>query len=275
MKRLMITASAALCAAVGFCVESSNIVGYQTKGFDYQAYWQRSACFNDIGDFDGYSIQQLVPKSNANAVDPMADGEAQIQTLNDGGATDQTYFYLIGGAESAMPNAGWYTLSGGIYTLATKTFVRGEGFIYMSPYAEDDEGDELETTLQSAGQVNTAAKTITHDYQAYYQRANYRPVEMSIQKLVPASNPNAVDPMADGEAQIQTLNDGGATDQTYFYLIGGAESAMPNAGWYTLSGGVYTLATKTFGPGEGFIFMSPYAEDDEGDELPTTLTFNE
>ena len=146
----------------------------------------------------------------------------------------------------------------------------------MSPYAEDDEGDELETTLQSAGQVNTAAKTITHEYQAYYQRANYRPVEMSIQKLVPASNPNAVDPMADNEAQIQTLDEGGATDQTYFYLIGGAESAMPTAGWYTQDDkGVYTYATKAFEPGEGFIFMSPYAEDDEGDELPTTLTFNE
>ncbi len=258
-------------------MESANIVGYQTKDFDYQAYWQRSATFNDVGSFDGYSIQSLLPKSNAAAVDAMADNEAQIQTLDEGGATDQTYFYLIGGSGSAAETAGWYTQDDlGNYTYATKTFVRGEGFIYMSPYAENEDGDELTTTLQSAGQVETAAKTITHDVQAYYQRANYRPVEMSIQKLVPASNADAVDPMADNEAQIQTLDDGGATAQTYFYLIGGSGSAAETAGWYTQDDlGNYTYADKVFEPGEGFIFMSPYAENEDGDELATTLTFNE
>ena len=174
-----------------------------------------------------------------------------------------------------MPTAGWYTLSGGVYTYATKTFARGEGFLYMSPYAENDDGDELPTTFQSSGQVNMAPKTITHDYQAYYQMANYRPVEMSIQKLVPATNPDAIDPLEDGGCNIQMFDEGGATATTYFYLVGGASSAMPTAGWYTLSGGVYTYATKTFAPGEGFLYMSPYAEDDDGDELPTTLTFNE
>ena len=276
MKKLMFAMGlAALCASVQ-AVESANIVGYSTYTSEYQALWQRSGEFNTIGvGIDGYSIQSFVPAFPANAAWELGDNEAQIQTVDDGGIVDAIYRYLPAGSANASNGAGWYTLDGGVYTYANKTFVRGESFLYMAPYVENDDEDEIPTTLQTSGEVNLTAKTLTSPYQALWLWGNCRPVATSIQKLTPSFPPEAAWELGDNEAQIQTLDDGGIVNAIYRYLPAGSANAKDGAGWYTLDAGVYTLANKEFAPGEGFIYMAPYVENDDEDEIETYLTFGE
>ena len=217
----------------------------------------------------------MVPAFPANAAWELGDNEAQIQTVDDSGIVDAVYFYLPAGSANANNGAGWYTRSAGVYTFATKKFVRGESFLYMAPYVEDDEEDELPTTLQNSGEVNMTAKTLTSPYQALWLWGNCRPVATSIQKMTPSFPAEAAWELGDNEAQIQTLDDAGIVNAVYFYLPAGSANAKSGAGWYTREAGVYTFATKVFAPGEGFIYMAPYVEDDEEDEIETYLTFGE
>ena len=54
MKKLMFAAAAALCATAGFCVESANIVGYQTTGFDKSGWMMNvGVAFSNVGAADG------------------------------------------------------------------------------------------------------------------------------------------------------------------------------------------------------------------------------
>ena len=61
MKKLMITGAAALCAAVGFAIESQNIVGY--TNFESEQLRQPSfgACFVPVSGASSYKLGDLVP----------------------------------------------------------------------------------------------------------------------------------------------------------------------------------------------------------------------
>ena len=104
----------------------------------------------------------------------------------------------------------------------------------------------------------------------------------NIQSIVPTFPENAEDPLGNSEAQIQELLTGGTIGVVYHYLVSGkAEKGFDGVGWYTInkSTGNYTKATKTFQPGEGFLYSAPapYMVDDNDDEidLPSYLTFQE
>lgn len=263
---------------VGFSdgIESNNIVGYSTYTSQYQALWQRGGEFNTIGvGVDGYSIQSFVPAFPADAAWELGDNEAQIQTVDDSGIVDAVYYYLPAGSANATQGAGWYTFDGSTYAFADKKFVRGESFLYMAPYVENEGEEEVPTTLQNAGEVNLTAKTLTSPYQALWLWGNCRPVETSIQKMVPSFPAEAAWELGDNEAQIQTLDDSGLVNAVYFYLPAGSGNAKDGAGWYTFDGSVYTFATKVFAPGEGFIYMAPYVENEGEEEIETYLTFGE
>ena len=49
MKKLMIAASAALCATVGFSLESANVVGYATKSCPANKFMHAAAQFESSG----------------------------------------------------------------------------------------------------------------------------------------------------------------------------------------------------------------------------------
>ena len=243
-------------------------------------YFQRGAAFNTVGTTtDSASIQSITPQTPAGAVDALEDGGAVIQEIDDYGTPTTQYFYLVAGSPDASNGAGWYTFdeSTFTYTYATKTFVRGEGFLFVAPYFEDSDGEELGSSFVNAGEVNMAAKTVANPCSGYFHRANYRPVEMSIQKLTPVPPEDAVDDLEDGGAVIQEIDDYGTPTTQYFYLVDGSPDASTGAGWYTFDETTFTYsyATKMFAPGEGFLYVAPYFEDSDGDELGGALTFAE
>ena len=100
---------------------------------------------------------------------------------------------------------------------------------------------------------------------------------MSIQKISPVPPTGAVDELADGGAVIQEIDDFGTPTTQYMYLVDGSPDASDGAGWYTFdeSTFTYTHATKVFAPGEGFLYVAPYFENGDGDELGSALTFAE
>ena len=129
MKKLMIAASAVLCATVGLAVESANIVGYQTpdvKG----AVALGIDTFNPVSG-DSFDIQSL--KVSA---DGIAGGQVQVQTMTDGGATDRTFIWIPASeaVDYEMEGEGWYDVDEGV--VAVKTFAVGEGFVTMNDFGE-------------------------------------------------------------------------------------------------------------------------------------------
>ena len=274
----MIAASAALVATVGLCVESANIVGYMTSGSPYSGTFSRGGMFIGVNS-DYCDIQSIIPQFPADATDAPLDGAYVIQELDDYGTFVQDYYWLLAGSPSATNGeAGWYTYAAGVgYTKAARTFERGEGFIFAAPYYEDTDGNELPVDYQIAGEVKTEAKAVPYEYSGTWSRANYRPIEMSIQKIVPVFPKDATDAPLDGAFVLQELDDYGAFVQDYYYLLEGSPSATNGeAGWYTYAAGVgYTKSDRVFAPGEGFILAAPYYEDADGNELGSALQFME
>ena len=263
------------CGAVG-AIESANTVGFINNANDVSGYFQRGSAFVSVGTAtDSASIQTITPQTPDGAVDALTDGAAVIQEIDDFGTPSAFYYYLVDGSPDASNGAGWYTFGDSGYTYADKTFVRGEGFLFVAPYFENDDGDELGSSFVNAGEVNLTAKTVTNPCSGYFHRANYRPVEMSIQKLSPVPPTDAVDDLTDGAAVIQEIDDFGTPTTFYYYLVDGSPDASNGAGWYTFGDSGYTYAAKTFAPGEGFLYVAPYFEDSEGDELGSALTFAE
>jgi hypothetical protein len=118
MKKLMIAASAALCATASLlAVESANIVGYQTKdtvtGFNFVI-----PTFKAV---NGGSIHiQDIKIANA------TDWTDNIQVLDEGGAGIAQYYYATA-AESGYEADGW--LSEDMGSLTDVTFAPGQGIL--------------------------------------------------------------------------------------------------------------------------------------------------
>ena len=270
------------CAAVTFALESANIVGYQNIANDVSGYCQRGATFNTISaGLDGYDIQSIVPQKPENAATDLEDASAVIQQVNDFGETITTYTYFIeGSAETPTGKAGWYYFDNisGTYTLASVTFSRGEGFLYQAPYFEDANEEEVGSSFMSSGEVKMEAKSVLSEISGYCHRANYRPVELSIQKLTPKGIPEAATELEDGSAVIQEIDDFGETVSTFVYFIAGsAETPSGVAGWYYFDdvSGTYKLSEKVFAAGEGFLYQAPYFENEAEDEIGSYLEFAE
>ena len=285
MKKLMI-AAAAMAAAFAVNADtdpglvSSTVVGYMNVPNDVSGYCQRGATFIACGSAtDSYDIQSIIPQVPAGAVDGLDDGGAVIQEIDDFGEVVQTYHYFIeGSTDTPTGKAGWYYFesgSGNVY--ATKTFSRGEGFLYQAPYFEDTNEDELGSSFLTSGEVKEAPKSVLSEVSGYCHRSNYRTTPLSIQKLTPAATEEAATDLDDGGAVIQEIDDFGEVIQTYHYFLeGSTDTPAGVAGWYYFesgSGNVY--ADKVFAPGEGFLYQAPYFEDANEDEVGSYLVFGE
>ena len=125
MKKLMIAASAALCATVGLCVESANVVGYQTK--DVRKNLSQQVCtFDQIGVTGGsLDIQNLIPVDGEGEY--VGEGEVNIQFESALGVLETAYAYY-GPKElnKKQTEPGWYDED--TEELADYTFAAGEGF---------------------------------------------------------------------------------------------------------------------------------------------------
>ena len=268
------------CGAVQADAIASDIVGYQNIENDVSGYMQRGGTFVGVtSTIDSYDIQGIVPQKPADAATELEDGGAVIQEIDDFGEVVSTFTYFIeGSAETPTGKAGWYYFDNdsGKYALASKQFVRGVGFLYQAPYFENADEEEIGSSFQNAGKVDLSAKSVLSEVSGYCHRANYRPVELSIQKLTPKGTTEAATELEDGGAVIQEIDDFGEVTQTYTYFIeGSAETPAGIAGWYYFDSdsGKYALSTKVFAPGEGFLYQAPYFENADEEEIGSYLEF--
>ena len=236
MKKLMIAASAALCATVGLCVESANIVGYITPEVKENV----ALGINAFTPVTGTTTDMQSIKVSGEG---LAGGDVQIQTLTAGGATDRTFFWIptseVGDYE--MEAEGWFDADN--WVEASKTLSDGEGFVTMSSV----EGAKI--TYSGAVADGATQFEIPSNVGV---AGNATPVDIDIQSMVVIA-----DGIAGGDVQIQTLTAGGATDRTFFWIPASeaGDYEMDGEGWFDADN--WVVATDvTFAAGEGFVTMS-------------------
>ena len=240
MKKLMIAAAvAAGIAGQGFCLESANTVGYTTPGLR-ENIQLLVATFEDVGSA-GMDIQNIIPLP-PDGETATGDGCFDLQTLLSTGAMDEQFFYMNPDDGDAVPEAGWYAMGG---VKSTKVFDPGEGFMLYSYY----DG----ASVQFAGEVHLEAIDVPLGENIQLQ-GNIRPMNVSIQKLVPQP-PAGETATGDGCFDLQTLLATGAMDEQFFYMNPDDGDAVAEAGWYAMGG---VKSTKVFAPGEGFMIYSYY-----------------
>ena len=283
MKKLMFAAVAAAAGGL-MAIESANVVGYQEIPSTCSGIWERGATFNTIAiGLDGYSIQSIVPQKPAGAENALEDDAANIAVTDEYGETVEQYTYFIAGSPAATNGqAGWYKWDddASAYVLATRTFVRGEAFLYTAPYFYNEAtgDDDMPSTFLTSGEVKTEAKTVTSACSGIWQRYNYRPTPISIQQLIPVPNADAENELQDDAANIAVIDEYGETIEQYTYFIDGSPAATNGqAGWYIWDdgAGAYVRATRVFQPGEGFIYTAPYYYNEATgeDDMPSDLNF--
>ena len=225
----------ALCATVGLCVESANVVGYQTK--DVRKDLSQQVCtFDQIGVEGGaLDIQKLIPVDGEGEY--VGDGDITIQFYGPLGALTAQYAYYGKNEYDDDYPAGWYDesedeLASGI------VFNAGEGFDVQAGSA---------CNFQYSGEVNMAETDVPFRKDLSAQ-GNIRPSSVNIQDIVPVDGEGAY--IGDGDITIQFYGALGALDAQYaYYGKDEYDDDMP-AGWYDESED--ELVTYTFQPGEGF-----------------------
>jgi len=282
MKKLMIAAAASIAAVGAFAVESANIVGYQNIPNDVSGYCQRGATFITVGGVnDSYNIQSIIPQKPADAATELEDAGAVIQQIDDFGSVVKSYLYYIeGSTDTPTGKAGWYYFDASTMknVYADTTFSRGEGFLYQAPYFENADEDEIGSSFTTAGEVKIEAKSVYSEVSGYCHRANYRPTEISIQKLTPKATAEAATELEDAGAVIQEIDDFGSVVRSYlYYLEGSTDTPTGKAGWYYFDASTMknVYADKVFAPGEGFLYQAPYFENADEDEIGSYLEFAE
>ena len=205
--------------------EDSN-VGYTQKD-SCANYSLAIPMFRNVGA-EGLALQDIVPVGE----NVTGSGDITLQTFTDMAAGDEIFMWLTD-AEMGLGADGWYTED---YSLAEKTFKSGEGFMLGATSGA--------IQLNFAGEVNLDEVVV--DCRANYSLlGNLRPVPMNIQSIVP-SGENVT---GSGDITLQTFTDMAAGDEIFMWLTD-AEMGLGEDGWYTED---YSLAEKTFVPGEGFM----------------------
>lgn len=189
-------------ATVGFSIESSNVVGYQTKAVGKNLS-QQVCTFNQIGVNDGaLDIQQLVPVDDGG--DYVGYGDINIQFINNVGALGASYAYY--GAKELNRNqtiAGWYDED--TEELAEYTFASGEAFQVSGASA---------CRFVYAGEVNMAETDVPFRLGLSFQ-ANIRPASVDIQDIIPVDDQDEY--IGYGDVNIQFFNNVGGMINSYAY----------------------------------------------------------
>ena len=230
-----------LCATVGLCVESANIVGYQTK--DVGKNLSQQVCtFDQIGATDGeLDIQKLLPVDDEGNY--VGDGAVNVQFLSPTGVKQSSFaYYGKDEYDDDMP-AGWYNEK--TDELAEYSFNSAEGFFVMSSEV---------CTFQYSGEVNMAETDVPFRKNLSPQ-GNIRPSSVDIQDIIPVDDEGEY--IGDGDINIQFLSPTGVKQSSFaYYGKDEYDDDMP-AGWYNEK--TDELAEYTFAPAEGFVLMAASA----------------
>jgi len=244
MKKLVFGA-AALAASLAFASEeiaSANVVGYTTRAIP-QFTSLVAPTMNNVTD-NALKLADLKPSRSGG--DDISSWDIQMQTLDDGGATEDVIVWMT---TDDVAEAGWYYDDG--ETPYSKEFDFGEGIVISSEY--DD------TVIQNAGQVDFESTQVSLP-QFTSVLGNTRPVALNLANIIPSRT--GEDAVSSWDIQMQTLDDGGATEDVIVWMT---TDDVAEAGWYYDDG--ETPYTKTLAVGEAIVISSEY--DDTVLTLPS------
>lgn len=254
MKKLMTVAAAALCATAFGAIESTNIVGYQTKGlktstgtegvFTFVAPTFLSVAGSDqltLGDFK-LTVGDLTPR---------------VGLLTEGGAIDGWYYYVDSNpanlAAAGKEDPGWYVRedNGDVGDPANDTLVVfGRGFVI-------DNGT-TDCKIIFTGAVCRQDVAVKSDLGggAFYFTGNVRPADCVLRDHAYLEYTDA---NAAGQ-WIMKLGDNGEVVQKYYYVNPAASTfEQVDVGWYTdstFTPGSKVSNTEKLDPGEGVVLIA-------------------
>ena len=230
MKKLMVAAAAALTATIGFSVESSNIVGYQTQSTASTGFAMKAASFATVGAADGSATLADIKITGYDPYDEEEDeggtsGQFMIQFLNASGKMTATYQWFDDDSIT-----GWVT-SGSIVDASTVK-LPAAGAVWTK-------GAGLSIT--SSGAVPDADIVKTFAASGFDAVGNTTPVDITLADLA-VTGYDPYDEEEDeggtsGQFMIQFLNAQGKMTATYQWFDDDSIK-----GW--VSGGSVIDATK-------------------------------
>jgi len=237
MKKLMIAASAALCAAVGFSdITSANIVGYQNKDIPEYLSVQVNT-FDQVGG-GGLSLDQFVPKDSTGSA--VGGGDVTIQFLDEFGVAQYGYSYYLGGELKKKPDDGWYDEDEEL--IEGYEFNPGEGMMIFSGSSD--------CVFPYAGEV-VMNETDVPFVPYLSAQGNIRPTSVDIQGIQPIDASENL--IGGGSVTLQFLDQFGVAQYGYSYYLGGELKKKPDDGWYDED---EELVEYEFGAGEGFLLYT-------------------
>ena len=191
MKKLMIAASAALFAAVGFGdgITSANVVGYATKTCPANRFQQTAAQFEDVksGKLSLDTVFSGLPGVSFDEGDVFMGTAPHIQVVKDDGIPNKYYYLLDGyyeneaGEESYKP--GWCDSFGNLVNLEA---TQGVGFWLKN-------GSSNEETLLGTGSVfPKATAQVVAPANIFSINANVYPIAINLNDETQVTFPDIV-----------------------------------------------------------------------------------
>ncbi len=229
------------CATVGLCVESANVVGYQTK--DVRKNLSQQVCtFDQIGVTGGaLDIQKLIPVDGEG--DYVGDGAVHIQFISALGVKQIAYGYYGDDEYDDGMKAGWVDEDND--ELATYSFNSAEAFLVSSSTA---------CNFQYSGEVNMAETDVPFRKNLSVQ-ANIRPSTVDLQDIIPVDGEG--DYIGDGAVHIQFITALGVKQTAYGYYGDDEYDDGMKAGWVDEDND--ELIDLTLSAGEGFMVTASQA----------------
>ena len=246
MKKLMIAASAALCAAVGFCdVTSANVVGYTTREVAADTYVMVGCPFEATGGGELH-INDFIKGGDANLYpDFQEDYFAEIQVQKESGSGYDYYWLEWDGEDEDDPYFFWNGFDG------EADFMVEPGFCcwFKNPHV---------CTITVAGQVaDTDKDSITIAAGAYTMVANPFPVavELNSDKVICSGLSANLYPDFQEEyfAELQIQKASGSGYDYYWLEWDGEDEDEPYFFWNGFDG----EADVTIQPMTGFWLKDP------------------
>lgn len=258
MKKLMIAASAALCAAVGFGeIQSDNTVGYTSKAVEAGKFYLIGTQFDKTGTTSAGSVDMNDLLSLSSTITPgLYDDDfataPKVSVLNAAGGYT-TYYYISDGTDDADVELGydcWCDVDGYELDEAAK-FSLGKGFWFNSP---------VNGTITTAGQISDMTSvTLSFDADKNAILCNPYPVAVALQSLTTDATPGLYDDDFVTAPKISILNAAGGYT-SYYYISDGTDDNdeyLNYNAWCDVDG--YELSGVQIEAGAAFWMYSPAA----------------
>ena len=258
MKKLMFGMAAAL-ALCGMAIESSNVVGYDTKDVEAGKFYIFAPQFETTEGTSDINkiVSGFTGASYAEFGEDFVKVAPQIQVPNDKGY--DVYFYITDGYyEGGKEKAGWCDSAG---TIAgdVEALLSGELLSGVAMWVKDVQNAE---SFQQAGQVPTESTVSVDAPVGFALRANPFPIAFNLndatftcEGLPQISYAEYGEDFVKYAAQIQVPNDKGY--DVYYYITDGYyEGGKEKAGWCdsagTIAGDAESLLSGLVPQGQGF-----------------------